>query len=174
MDQPRRRDDTRRKQLRCCARDPGTLWTRMRVHRGLDRTADDQRARVLVVDDEPGILRVFRRILEARYDVVTASCPLIALHAVVGSDEFDAIVCDVRMPVMTGPALHEAIRGRWPSLAERFVFVTASPPEEALRCGVPVLAKPVSRRDLLETVARIVGRRSSDASREGSRPSLAG
>ncbi|MEO7092721.1 MAG: response regulator [Polyangiales bacterium] len=109
-----------------------------------------------MVDDEEGILRTFRRILEPPYDVTTASSAADAIAAMDAYPTFDAIVCDVRMPSMTGPMLHAAILERHPPLATRFVFVTATPPDGELICGARVLAKPVSRRDLLDAVEGIV------------------
>src|SRR4051812_28031087 len=121
----------------------------MRADRRFDGHSRELKCRVLVVDDEPALLRVFRRMLEPLYEVVTAACPLSALDALIADVGFDAIVCDVRMPVMTGPVLHDTIKSRWPLLADRFIFVTATP-HEALACGVPVLAKPVTSLDLLD------------------------
>lgn len=120
-----------------------------------DATSDPTRSRVLVVDDEEGILRTFRRILEPTYEVVTIACPLDALEVMRGVDRFDAVLCDVRMPRMTGPALHAAIEATRPHLAERFVFVTATPPDDPSIRGAPVLWKPVKRLDLLDAVERI-------------------
>ena len=119
--------------------------------------SDSLRPRVLIVDDEEGILRTFRRILEPHYEVVTASCPLRALELMRGGERFEAVVCDVRMPSMNGPALHDAVQTTRPQLAERFVFVTATPPESSTLRGAPVLWKPVRRIELLDAVAHIVG-----------------
>jgi CheY-like chemotaxis protein len=118
---------------------------------------EEPRRRVLVVDDEEGILRTFRRILEPLYDVTTLSSPLLALETMARGPAYDAVVCDVRMPDMTGPMLHAAILARRPEVAARFVFVTATVPDDGNSlCGMPVLGKPLQRGELLETVARII------------------
>jgi len=80
--------------------------------------------RVLLADDEPGVRRVIRRLLEQHGLVVT--------EAVDGADAleryqqepdaFGLIVTDVIMPRMTGVELFEAIRKEAPSLP--FVFVS--------------------------------------------------
>jgi CheY-like chemotaxis protein len=124
----------------------------------------NRRRRVLVVDDEDGILRTFRRILEPVYEVVTEASPEAALALMKDGAPFDAIVCDVRMPVMTGPALRDAIAQQRSSIASRFLFVSATPPDASLLAGAPVLSKPVKRAELLEAVARVIDARTSASS----------
>ena len=47
-----------------------------------------------------------------------------ALEQILGGAEFDAIVCDVMMPGITGTELHERVAREKPELAPRFVFIT--------------------------------------------------
>ena len=62
------------------------------------------RPRILVVDDEPGMLRTLERILSTRYDVRAARLPSAALDAA-NAGSFDVAILDVRMPEMDGFAL---------------------------------------------------------------------
>jgi DNA-binding NtrC family response regulator len=71
------------------------------------------RARVLVVDDEPGILRALRRALQDNYEVDAACC------ASEGADElcarvYDAVISDYQMPDHDGVWLLEVARDRQP------------------------------------------------------------
>ncbi len=59
------------------------------------------RPRVLLVDDEEVLLMVFRLGLEREFDVETASSAAEAARKMDECD-FDAIVCDHRMPGLTG------------------------------------------------------------------------
>lgn len=85
--------------------------------------AVEQRARVLVIDDEELLLRAFKRVLR-RHEVVAVRSAADALAVLEQDQRFDAILSDVMMPTMTGVQLFEAIVVRWPELASRFVFVS--------------------------------------------------
>jgi len=71
--------------------------------------------RVLVVDDEAAVREVVARGLTTRgFDVLRAESGPTALRLLEEVDgEVDALVLDVSMPEMTGPALYASIRSRW-------------------------------------------------------------
>lgn len=63
-------------------------------------------ATVLVVDDEPAVRMLARRMLEtAGYEVFEAEDGIDALRVLGEHGRFDAVVSDVRMPHMDGRAL---------------------------------------------------------------------
>ncbi len=105
----------------------------------------------MVVDDEPLIRAVFRRWLgRAGHDVVEAgsgSEALATLRAHPG--DVDLVITDGSMPGGSGDELIAVIRATWPAMP--VVCVTAYADDVIL--PVPVLAKPVSGRALLEAVA---------------------
>jgi signal transduction histidine kinase/ActR/RegA family two-component response regulator len=115
--------------------------------------------RVLAVDDEPLLLKAYRRMLSDVHAVETALGGAEALRALEADAGFDVVLCDLQMPEMSGMGLHEAVRARWPSLADRFVFVTGgafSPDakrflEESV-CAV--IQKPFRVEDLLALIER--------------------
>ena len=72
-------------------------------------------ARILVVDDEPGMLRAVRRILTPRYQVVEATTPTEALALLPGFQPELAIL-DVRMPEMDGFELTSRLKRARPDL----------------------------------------------------------
>ncbi len=59
-------------------------------------------ARILVIDDEPAIRRILREILEhEKYNVDDAASAVDAIP-LVKENEYDAILCDIKMPQMDG------------------------------------------------------------------------
>jgi len=94
---------------------------------GLPSTAPAQpgrRGRILVVDDEPAIGESVRRLLRSEHEVVGRTKADDARDLVARGDRFDAILCDLMMPGMTGMDLHAALLRLAPDQAERMVFIT--------------------------------------------------
>ena len=60
-----------------------------------------ERSRILVVDDEPGMLRTVERVLSGSYEVHSARLPSQALAAA-AAESFDLAILDIRMPEMDG------------------------------------------------------------------------
>ena len=94
------------------------------------------RARILVVDDEPGIQRSVERILARQHAVTTVSSGAEAL-AVLARDGHDLAIVDVRMPGMNGFEVLKSIKARHPDTEVIIMTGSASNPEgklvEALR-----------------------------------------
>ncbi len=118
-------------------------------------------ARLLVVDDEPEIGELMRSLLEGvGHEVATAESGAVALE-LLDTARFDAIVCDLRMPDMTGAALWQQVRERHPALARRMLFVSGDTlavdaREFFDRSGCGMLDKPFSKADLLARVAELL------------------
>ena len=122
-----------------------------------------RRGRVLIVDDEPSIVRAVSRTLGRHHDVVTATDGDEALEVLRAPDaSFDAVITDVQMARIGGIDLYRAIERERPELVERFLFMTggvfASDIEQFLRAlGPRVLRKPfdpeILRRAIDERVA---------------------
>jgi PAS domain S-box-containing protein len=89
---------------------------------------DDQRAhrrgRLLIIDDEPMLLRAMQRALETEHEVVTSSDPRQALALLHEDQTFDLVLCDLLMPGLTGMDVYEQVLGSAPALARRFLFLT--------------------------------------------------
>lgn len=83
-----------------------------------------RRARVLVVDDEPLMARGLARILSREHDVSTLTSAREALKCLMENDSFDAVLCDLMMPEMTGVDLHRELERRRPDIARRVLFFT--------------------------------------------------
>jgi CheY-like chemotaxis protein len=79
---------------------------------------------VLVVDDEPLMARGLARILSREHDVSTLTSAREALKCLMENDTFDAVLCDLMMPEMTGVDLHRELERRRPDIARRVLFFT--------------------------------------------------
>jgi signal transduction histidine kinase len=80
------------------------------------------RGRVLVVDDEPLILRMMMHALR-EHDIVAVTSASDALERC-ASRGFDVILCDLMMPGMSGMSFYEELRKAQPGMEERIVFMT--------------------------------------------------
>jgi signal transduction histidine kinase len=83
-----------------------------------------RRGRVLIVDDEPGIGEVIRRVLRSEHDVIALTSAEEARALIARGDRFDVILCDLMMPGMTGMDLHAELGSLAPDQAERMVLLT--------------------------------------------------
>jgi two-component system, cell cycle sensor histidine kinase and response regulator CckA len=120
------------------------------------------RVRILVVDDEPVIGAVLRRIFSRSYDVTVVEHGKVALSMIDAGAEFDVVLCDVVMPDVTGPQVYEAVRTRHPRLLDRFVFITGGALHEKSRrflasIANPVLYKPFDLGVVRDLVRRVAG-----------------
>jgi serine/threonine-protein kinase len=70
---------------------------------------EKRRGSVLCVDDEPGILRSLRWLLQKEFDVMTASSGQQGL-ALVQCNDFDVVISDQRMPGMSGSEFLREVR----------------------------------------------------------------
>jgi len=115
---------------------------------------------VLVVDDERPLATAIARELGARMQVELVHSGGEALRAL-GRDRFDAVLCDLRMPDLSGAEVYRRTRARDRAQAARFVFITgvagAAREAEFLReAGRPVLEKPFAMDDLWRTVGSVM------------------
>lgn len=116
------------------------------------------RPKILVVDDEPGMLRTIERILSTRYDVRAIRLPGAALDAA-NAGSFDVAILDVRMPEMDGFALMARLGELQPDLD--VIMMTGSTDERDARLIRAIrekafffLTKPFDREVLLTLVQR--------------------
>jgi len=125
---------------------------------------------ILIVDDDPDVLRVLSRGLTRRgYRVLCASAADSA-YASLESETIDAVVLDVFIPQMTGDTLALAITRHWPRLVGRVLLMSGDPARlERLQLhgnNFPTLAKPFSVSELADRLASMLTRR-IDGRRDG-------
>ncbi len=119
----------------------------------------NERARVLVVDDEPSICRALSIALtRSGYDVRAVVSGEVAAR-LVRSEHFDCLISDLRIPDMRGDVLFELASSLQPHLRNRTVFTTGDASEHAQElldaCGSLVLLKPFDLDELLGVVSQL-------------------
>jgi two-component system, cell cycle sensor histidine kinase and response regulator CckA len=106
----------------------------------------EQRSRILLVDDEPIMVRVLAELL-SEHDVTIAYSGREAIARLTGNTSFDVVVCDLQMNDGTGVDVYEHLCERAPDLARRVIFTTGGAFTQGAReflgrCPQPVLEKP--------------------------------
>ncbi len=94
-----------------------------------DRSDDvptPRRGRIMIVDDEPMVSKVVRKMLSGHHDVVEANAAEDALAKIVAGERFDVILSDLIMPVMTGMDLHAELMRVAPDQAHRMIFLSGA------------------------------------------------
>jgi signal transduction histidine kinase len=110
---------------------------------------------ILVVEDEEAIRELARAALESGgYRVATAAdgSEAVAFYARSGA-EVAAVITDMRMPVMDGPATIKALRKLNPRVK---VLASSGLGEEGGGAGDELLRKPYTTRELLTAVKRLL------------------
>jgi CheY-like chemotaxis protein len=114
--------------------------------------------RILVLDDENSIAEMLCEMLSLEGHRTTLSnCAKQALE-LVGVQDFDVIISDVRMPGMNGRQFYEALRESKPDLAQRVAFLTGGmlcdDTQEFLEStGNPLLPKPFQLDEVSQMVS---------------------
>ena len=91
------------------------------------------RGRVLSIDDESMVTQAVRRLLAQRYQVATVDDAKVAFGLLQSGARFDAIICDVFMPLMNGMDFYEKVRALDPDQAARIVFLTGASTQQDVR-----------------------------------------
>jgi PAS domain S-box-containing protein len=120
------------------------------------------RGRVLVIDDDALVGRSMGRLLQGAHDVAVLTSPVDALASVERGERWDAILCDLMMPELSGMDLEERIARAAPDLVPRVIYLTGGAftdrARQFLAEGRPFLEKPVDAAVLRERVAELVRR----------------
>jgi CheY-like chemotaxis protein len=98
------------------ATSPVQQWASQAPHLG--------RLRLLVIDDDPALLKVLTTSLSQEFEVVTATGCEGALAIIAADLRFDAIVCDLMMPLGDGMSFYHRLETVVPSLQRRVIFMT--------------------------------------------------
>jgi two-component system response regulator GlrR len=119
--------------------------------------ASKRKARILVVDDDPGLLRLLTIRLRAEsYDVEAVEG---GPQAVAAASRFrpDLVITDLRMEPMDGIALLKELQNRWPGLKVIMLTAHGTIPDavQATQMGAfGFLTKPVDKQELLDQVQK--------------------
>jgi response regulator RpfG family c-di-GMP phosphodiesterase len=124
--------------------------------------------RVVVVDDDPLVLAITRRLLQrSGYDVFPCDNPRSALREVVQSQPF-ALVADLHMPDLSGAELLRLVRNVSPN-TRRVLYTGEAQVSELARALTPMVADAiVAKADGAEFLpAALDGLRTKQAEKEG-------
>jgi two-component system response regulator GlrR len=121
------------------------------------RTSSKRTPKILVVDDDPGLLRLLTiRLRSQKYEVEPAENAAKAL-SVIARFRPDLVITDLRMAEMDGIALLRELQRRWPGLNVIMLTAHGTIPDavKATQSGAfAFLTKPVEKEQLLEEVRR--------------------
>jgi signal transduction histidine kinase/ActR/RegA family two-component response regulator len=116
---------------------------------------------ILVIEDEPAVAHLIADVLaEDGHHPETVLDSREGL-ARIGKKAYDLVICDLRMPHLSGRSLFQELQRRRHPLCRRFIFVTgdAFSPRTAhflKAAGVPYLAKPFLIDELKDVLHRVL------------------
>jgi two-component system NtrC family sensor kinase len=117
--------------------------------------------RVLVIDDEEGLLQLMSEELGRRgYEVVTATGGETGLRQL-QQNHFDAMICDWKMPGMSGRQVYERLQTERPDFCRHVIFVTGDVINDLMQKFLerekrPCLAKPFSLVELRSAIKTVL------------------
>ena len=129
-----------------------------RKSRSTETVGDPTGRRILVIDDEPLIRDfLFEALTASGYSVTTLESAEEALMEL-GRSQYDLLLVDIRMPMMTGMEFFRRLGEQDPDLQSRVIFITgdvASTSTQQFLDGAsrPVLAKPFDLDHLRSVVS---------------------
>jgi CheY-like chemotaxis protein len=83
-----------------------------------------RRGRLLIIDDEVVFSGSLRRLFSSEHDVTVVNRGSEALSRLRGGERFDAVLCDLLMPEVTGVELYTELRQIAPDQADCMIFLT--------------------------------------------------
>jgi PAS domain S-box-containing protein len=118
-------------------------------------------ARILVVDDEPGIAGVLAEVLQLDGHVVETVGNGEAALEKLAAGGYELILSDIRMPELDGPSLYWELERRDRRLLNRMIFLTGDTLSPGTReflekTGAPCLSKPFALSDVRDIVQRVL------------------
>ncbi len=130
----------------------------------MERPKKTDKARILVVDDEPVIRELVSKVLgEQGHTVETVDNAAAALK-MVKSKRYRLILLDIKMPGMSGIELYKKFQKIAPSLTKRVVFVTGDVMGKRTisflnKTKTPYMMKPFDAKELKVEINRILSKK---------------
>ncbi len=127
----------------------------------------DKTAKILIIEDEENVLEVMQRLLMRKgYSCDGVTNGLDGLKCI-EKTHYDLIICDLRMPGMSGIEFFQEVERKNPELCQRFVFTTGDNVSEGNQnflklTGALVLQKPFE----MDTMINVVNKKLSNLANE--------
>jgi signal transduction histidine kinase/CheY-like chemotaxis protein len=116
---------------------------------------------ILIIDDESAILELLTEILRRHHHTVTATEDGSRALEFISAKPFDCIICDVKMPAMSGQEFTRQIQEINPEMAERLIFITGDFMSDSTKSflkqsGIPYIKKPFIAAEICNLVNQII------------------
>ena len=114
-------------------------------------------ARILLIDDEASVLKIMQRSLQrGGYHVDAVNSGTAGLE-MLASTHYDLVLCDIRMPKMSGSDFYNVVSLRYPEMRPHIIFTTGDSVSPSTRqfldkTNVPCISKPFELDELLSRV----------------------
>ena len=120
-------------------------------------------ARILVVDDEEAIRKLLSTILVQNGHTVDFTGDFLNVFENLRTNNYDAILMDIRMPGMSGIKLYKRIIKACPGLVGKFIFIAGDTSDTGTRAfldqsNLSYLSKPFARETVTQKVNEILCR----------------
>ena len=129
-------------------------------------------SRVLVIDDDDLVLTTLNKMLKAEMFSVDVSVSAREALGRLPETSYDAIICDMWMPGMTGKDFYNQVKKEFPDYQGRIIFLTGDIASEATwdfieEKRLPYLLKPVSQPELRRKLREVIGEELKVPSKKG-------
>lgn len=103
----------------------------------------EQRPRVLLIDDDPRVCRAMKRLLGLRYDVTAVEHGISACALLQSGQQFDAILCDLYLGDMSGLDIYWWLSRELPRETPRFLFMSGATLSASMREALESTGRPL-------------------------------
>jgi CheY-like chemotaxis protein len=106
------------------------------------------RGTILIVDDDPAIVRSTRRVLEKDYDILASTSANDAIKIFESGRKIDVIILDIFMPETTGIELVKLLKNKNESIEKSIIFITGGSADQEISAyltetSIPMVEKPI-------------------------------
>lgn len=120
-----------------------------------------QQKTLLIVDDDPSLIALYRIYLQKKYHIISAENGQQALNYL-AQNTIDLVISDITMPIMSGIELRQQLNKQHKELIP-FIFLSMADDERLLELANSLgiddyLHKPITKDILLQTVERVLTR----------------
>ena len=117
------------------------------------KASDSSTKRILVVEDEPSISAVCRRVLTGEGFEVDIAVNGKVAQGMIDEQQYDLFLFDIKLPVMNGQELYQWLKEEHPKQISKVIFTSGSVLGEDTQLfieqtGRPFLPKPFTPDDL--------------------------